>query len=101
GHDPGAAARVIEAFGTPGALAGGEPPMLVPRDATLRSPLTQPILDEVERSPLPGSALLHRVWSAIWETGLIELGEDGAGSWRGIGLHALSTPVGQAARACG
>jgi len=89
GHDPGAAARVIEAFGAPGALAGGEPPMLVPLDATLRSPLTEPILEEVERSPLPGAALIHRVWSAIWETGLIELGEDGEGCWPCHDLTAL------------
>lgn len=89
GHDPGAAARVIEAFGAPGALAGGEPPMLVPLDATLRSPLTRPILDEVERSPLPGADVIHRVWSAIWETGLIELGPDGEGSWPCHDLTAL------------
>ena len=89
GHDPGAAARVVEAFGAPGALAGGEPPMLVPLDATLRAPLTTVELGEVECSPLPGASLVHRVWSAIWETGLIELGPDGVGCWPCHDLTAI------------
>ena len=89
GHDPGAAARVVDAFGASGALAGGDPPMLVPLDATLRGPLTETELKEVERSPLPGADLLHRVWSAIWETGLIELGADAVGRWPCHDLTAI------------
>lgn len=89
GHDPGAAARVVEAFGAPGALAGGEPAMLVPLDVTLRAPLTETELGEVQRSDVPGAAVIHRIWRAIWETGLIELGPKGAGRWPCHDLTAL------------
>lgn len=77
GHDPDAAARVVEAFGRPGALAGGSPPRLVPLDATLRAPLTRRELDALGRSPVPGAPLLHRVWSAVWPAGRLETGRDG------------------------
>jgi purine nucleosidase len=77
GHDPDAAARVIAAFGAPGALVGGRPPVLVPLDATLRAPLTRRELDALARSPLPGASLLHAVWSSVWPTGRLETGRDG------------------------
>lgn len=88
-HDPGAAARVVEAFGAPGATGDGAPPVLVPLDATRRGPLTLAELGAVERSTLPGAALIHRVWSAIWETGLIELGAGADGCWPCHDLLAL------------
>jgi purine nucleosidase len=77
GHDPEAAARVIEAFGAPGALASGQAPRLVPLDVTLGAPLTEAELAAVETSSLPGTDLLHTVWSKIWPTGRFETGRDG------------------------
>ena len=88
-HDPGAAARVIEAFGAPEALGGGDAPMLVPLDATLRAPLTEIELAAVARSPHPGAALVHRVWTAIWHTGKYELHADNPGEWPCHDLTAL------------
>jgi inosine-uridine nucleoside N-ribohydrolase len=89
GHDPEAAVGVIDAFGAPGALAGGRPPKLVPLDVTLRGPLTGEELDALGRSPLAGAALLHRIWSAIWPTGLLETGRDGV--WPAHDLLAIWT----------
>jgi purine nucleosidase len=77
GHDPGAAARVIEAFGAPAALASGLPPRLVPLDVTLAGPLTEAELAGVETSSLPGTDLLHTIWTKIWPTGRFETGQDG------------------------
>lgn len=91
GHDPAAAAAVIEAFGAPGALAGGGPPRLVPLDATLAAPLTRRELDALGRSRLPGATLLHRVWSAVWPNGRLETGRDGL--WPCHDLLALWTLV--------
>ena len=89
GHDPDAAARVVAAFGVPGVLAGGEAPMLVPLDATLRSPLTATELAAVATSPHAGAELVHRVWSAIWHTGMYELHADAPGEWPCHDLTAL------------
>jgi inosine-uridine nucleoside N-ribohydrolase len=77
GHDPEAAARVVDAFGRPGGLASGRPPCLVPLDVTLRSPLTVAELDALEGSSTPGAGLLHQVWRAVWPTGRLETGQEG------------------------
>jgi purine nucleosidase len=77
GHDPEAAARVVDAFGAPGALASGRPPQLIPLDVTLRSPLTEAELAALAASQHPGADLLHTVWSKIWPTGLFETGIEG------------------------
>jgi purine nucleosidase len=77
GHDPEAAAKVVDVFGAPGALASGRPPQLVPLDVTLRSPLTEAELAALAASQLPGADLLHTVWSKIWPTGLLETGTEG------------------------
>jgi purine nucleosidase len=89
GHDPDAAMGVVDAFGAPGALAGGRPPRMVPLDVTLRAPLTEAELDALGRSPLPGASLLHRVWTAIWPTGLLETGHEGV--WPAHDLLAIWT----------
>jgi purine nucleosidase len=91
GHDPDAAAFVIDAFGAPGARAGRRPPCLVPLDVTLRAPLTAAELDAVVGSRLPGASTVHAIWTAIWPTGLIELGPHGEGSWPCHDLIALWT----------
>ena len=70
-HDPEAAARVVKAFGR----GGRSRPKLVPLDATLRAPLTRDELESVERSSLPGAPTMHRIWSAIWSSGVFELGQ--------------------------
>ncbi|HEX9549011.1 MAG TPA: nucleoside hydrolase [Acidimicrobiales bacterium] len=76
GHDPEAAAKVIRAFGSPGALASGHLPQLVPLDVTLPSALTAAELDALRASPLPGADLLHRIWQAVWPSGRLETGRD-------------------------
>jgi purine nucleosidase len=89
GHDPVAAARVVDGFGPPGALAGRRPPKLVPLDVTLRGPLGADELDALGRSQLPGAQLLHRVWSAVWPVGLMETGREGV--WPAHDLLAIWT----------
>jgi len=76
-HDPAAAAQVVEAFGVPGVLGGGQPPRLVPLDVTRPSALTQVELAALGRSSLAGAALVHRIFSAVWPTGLLETGRPG------------------------
>ena len=73
-HDPEAAAKVIDAFGAPGAMAGGRLPRLVPLDVTRPAALTRRELDALAASPVPGAGLVHRVFSAAWPTGLLETG---------------------------
>jgi purine nucleosidase len=77
GHDPDAAAKVIRAFGAPGALASGHLPQLVPLDVTLPSALTQAELGALSASSLPGADLLHRIWQAVWPSGRLETARDG------------------------
>jgi purine nucleosidase len=86
GHDPQAAAAVVDAFGR-----ARPSPCLVPLDATLRAPLTEAELGVLAASPLPGAALLHQVWSAVWPTSLLETGVDGA--WPAHDLLAAWTLV--------
>jgi purine nucleosidase len=76
GHDPEAAARVVAAFGAPGALASGQRPRLVPLDVTLGGPLSGAELAALKASPLPGAGLVHQVWETIWPTGRLETGLD-------------------------
>ncbi|MDQ1443988.1 MAG: hypothetical protein QOI20_452 [Acidimicrobiaceae bacterium] len=73
-HDPSAAARVVEAFGRPGAMGGGGPPRLVPLDVTRPGALTRAEVDALAASTLPGADLVHRVFTAAWPTGLLETG---------------------------
>jgi len=87
GHDPTAAAAVVDAFGAPGALASGRPPMLVSLDATLGARLTDAELEALGDSALPGAPLLYRIWSAIWPTSVLETG--GAGEWPAHDLLAI------------
>jgi purine nucleosidase len=87
-HDPEAAARVVKAFGR----GGRSRPRLVPLDATLRAPLSREELESVERSSLPGAPLMHRVWSAIWSSGVFELGHAGD-EWPCHDLLALWTAI--------
>src|SRR5204862_450782 len=98
GHDPQAAAAVFDAFGAPGALASARPPRLVPLDVTLPSALTSRELAALGSSPLPGAALLHEVWSAIWSTGLLETGRRDE-VWPAHDLLATWCAVGRRGRA--
>jgi len=82
-HDPAAAARVVERFGRPAALASGAPPRLVPLDATIVATIGESELDALRASTLPGASLLHDVLRAAWPMGLLETGGDG------LGLHDL------------
>jgi purine nucleosidase len=77
GHDPLAAAKVVAAFGAPGALTSGRRPCLVPLDVTLRSPLTMDELAVLQSSQVAGAGLLFRVWKAIWPSGRLETGREG------------------------
>ena len=77
GHDPEAGAAVIDAFGTPGALASGRSPRLVPLDVTTASPVTTTELDALAASAVPGSGLLHQVWESVWPMADLESGGQG------------------------
>jgi purine nucleosidase len=76
-HDPHAAQAVVAAFGAPGAMPGGRLPQLVPLDVTRQAALTRRELDALaaSSSSLPGAGLVHLVFSAAWETGLLETGK--------------------------
>lgn len=89
GHDPEAAANVFAGFGADVGSANDTTPKLVPLDVTLPAALALAELAAVERSPLPGAGTLHRIWSAIWPSGVIELGPNGEGRWPCHDLVAL------------
>jgi len=77
GHDPEAAARVVRAFGRPGALAGGAVPRMVPLDVTYKATVDEALVEAAGRSPLAGAAALHRIWEACLPRGELETGRHG------------------------
>lgn len=82
GNDPLAAEAVIEAFGAPGALAGSDPPRLVPLDATYVGTITRAEIDAAAASTIPGADALHAIWEACWEFSTLEPGD-------GLPVHDL------------
>ncbi len=82
GNDPRAAAAVIEAFGRPGALAGGEAPRIVPLDVTHRGTVTTAEIEAAGRAAIPGADALHRIWEACWRFSILEMGD-------GLPVHDL------------
>lgn len=66
GNDPGAAAKVVEAFGRPGALAGGAVARLVPLDVCHRCTVDEHLLEaaRASSSSSPSADLLARIWQA-------------------------------------
>ncbi|HEC09246.1 MAG TPA: nucleoside hydrolase [Acidimicrobiales bacterium] len=82
GNDPGAAAVVVEAFGRPGALGGGEAPLMVPLDVTHRGTVTPGEIEAAGRAAIPGAGALHRIWEACWKFSILEMGD-------GLPVHDL------------
>jgi len=82
GNDPLAAAAVVEAFGRPGALAGGEAPLIVPLDVTHRGTVTPDEIAAAGRATIPGGDALHRIWEACWRYSILEMGD-------GLPVHDL------------
>lgn len=82
GNDPVAAAAVIDAFGVPGVLAGGAPPMLVPLDATHVGTITRAEVDASVGAAIVGAGALHEIWEACWDLSSLEMGD-------GLPVHDL------------
>ena len=82
GNDPDAARMVIEAFGRPGALAGDEPPRMVPLDATHVGTIGRNEIDAAADSRMAGGAALHKIWEACWKFSTLEPGD-------GLPVHDL------------
>jgi purine nucleosidase len=82
GNDPAAAQAVIEAFGVPGVLAGDEPPMLVPLDATHVGTITRGEIDAARAASIVGADALLQIWEASWDFSSLEMGD-------GLPVHDL------------
>ena len=92
GHDPVAAAAVIDAFGRPNALASGQAPRLVPLDVTVAATFGPEEMAALADSALAGTDLLHTVLAAIWDLGVLETGGAGLALHDLLAIWSLTNP---------
>lgn len=86
GNDPAAAQAMVEAFGRPGALASGQPPMMVPLDATHVGSISRAEIDASVASSVAGTEALTQIWEASWEFASLEASD-------GLPVHDLLAAV--------
>ena len=92
GNDPGAAAAVVEAFGAPGALAGGAVPRMVGLDVTHPGTIDAQLVAGAAASTVAGADLLHDLWAVSLPLGDLETEHPGLPVHDLLAAYAMAHP---------